>query len=86
MRRLQCLLAYVLLLDSAKSLGQFMATFQEGAVNHLTRRGSSVEPGASNTDSLVTVLIQELDNCNGLLEVGLRPARLFVAFISMLHQ
>ena len=49
-----------------------MAIVQEGAVNHLTRRGSSVEPGASNTDSLVTVLIQELDNCNGLLEVGLR--------------
>lgn len=34
-----------------------------------------MEPGASNTDSLVTVLIQELDNCNGLLEVGrTRPA------------
>lgn len=31
-----------------------------------------MEPGASNTDSLVTVLIQELDNCNGLLEVGLQ--------------
>ncbi|CAM9286047.1 unnamed protein product [Ectocarpus sp. 6 AP-2014] len=42
---------------------------KEGAVNHLTRRGSSVEPGASNTDSLVTVLIQELDNCNSLLEI-----------------
>lgn len=39
-------------------------------MNHLTRRGSSVEPGASNTDSLVTVLIQELDNCNSLLEVS----------------
>lgn len=49
-----------------------MALIKEGAVNYLTRRGSSVEPGASNTDSLVTVLIQELDNCNGLLEVGLR--------------
>eukprot|EP00903_Cladosiphon_okamuranus_P017642 g16249.t1 len=42
---------------------------KEGAVNHLTRRGSSVEPGVSNTDSLVTVLVQELDNCNSLLEV-----------------
>ncbi|CAM9200200.1 unnamed protein product, partial [Sphacelaria rigidula] len=41
---------------------------QAGAVNHLTRRGSSMEPGASNTDSLATVLIQELDNCNGLLQ------------------
>lgn len=49
------------------------SAFQEGAVNHLTRRGSSVTPGASNTDSLLTVLIQELDNCNRLLEVGSRP-------------
>ncbi|CAM9197261.1 unnamed protein product [Discosporangium mesarthrocarpum] len=42
---------------------------KEGAVNHLTRRRSSAGSTGSNSDSLMTVLVQEMDNCDRLIKI-----------------
>ncbi|CAM9656208.1 unnamed protein product [Ascophyllum nodosum] len=53
----------------AKTPGTLKHRQHGAATNHLTRKGSTVGQRGRYEDSLNTVLIQELDNCNSLLEI-----------------